>query len=210
MNDCIRYVKALEPYQLIWAEDVLPPMPGELGIGGNTSRDWRRYKEIKEATTTPLAMGEDLFGLEEGFMDFLDNRAIDIAHIEPLTAGGMRETKRIADYAALRNIPTAVHCCVSPLAVIANVHAISTIRDFIAMERDNAFIDLPWWQDLITGPPKPMIQNGSIAVPDKPGLGVELNEEVVKQHLRVPGYFEPTPQFDKYILDDYRPGGPAR
>jgi hypothetical protein len=38
----------------------------------------------------------------------------------------------------------------------------------------------------------------------------ELNEEVVKQHLRVPGYFEPTPQYDKYILDDFRPGGPVK
>ncbi len=134
VNDCIRYVKALEPYQLAFAEDVLPALPGELGHGGNISRDWRRFKEIKEATTTPLAMGEDLFGLEEGFMDFIDNRAIDIVHIEPLTAGGIRETKRIADYAAMRSIPTAVHCCVSPLGTIANVHAIATIRDFMAME----------------------------------------------------------------------------
>jgi L-alanine-DL-glutamate epimerase-like enolase superfamily enzyme len=210
VNDCIRYVKALEPYQLTFAEDVLPALPGELGSGGNISRDWRRFKEIKEATTTPLAAGEDLFGLEEGFVDFIDNRAIDIVHIEPLTAGGIRETKRIADYAAMKSMPTAVHCCVSPLATIANVHAIATIRDFIALERDNVYFDLPWWQDLVTGIPKPIIQNGSIPVPQAPGLGVELNEEVVKQHLRVPGYFEPTPQYDNYILQDYRPGGPVK
>ncbi len=210
VNDCIRYAKALEPYQLAFLEDALPALPGEPGSGGNTSRDWRRYKEIKEATTTPLAMGEDLFGLEEGFRDFIDNRAIDIVHIEPLTAGGIRETKRIADYAALNSIPTAVHCCVSPLGTIADVHAIATMRDFMAIERDNVYLDLPWWQDLVTGIPKPIIQNGYIPVPEKPGLGVELNEEVVKQHLRVPGYFEPTPQYDKYILDDFRPGGPVK
>jgi L-alanine-DL-glutamate epimerase-like enolase superfamily enzyme len=210
VNDCIRYVKALEPYQLAFAEDVLPALPGELGHGGNTSRDWYRYKEIKEATTTPLAVGEDLFGLEEGFLDFIDNRAVDIVHIEPLTAGGIRETKRIADQAAMRSIPTAVHCCVSPLGTIANVHAIATIRDFMALERNNIYLDLPWWQDLVTGVPKPLIQNGYIAVPEGPGLGVELNEEVVKQHLRVPGYFEPTPQYDQFILQDYRPGGPVK
>jgi len=207
LNDCIRYARALEPCQLAWVEDLLPPRPGELGIGGNTSRDWRGYKEIKEATTTPLAMGEDLFGLEEGFEELIDNRAIDIINPEPLTAGGIRETKRIADYAAKRNIPTAVHCCVSPLGTMAAVHVIATMRDFIALERDNAFMDLPWWNDLVTGVPKPIIQNAYIRVPETPGLGVELNDEVVKQHLRVPGYFEPTPQYDKYILDDYRPGG---
>jgi len=37
---------------------------------------------------------------------------------------------------------------------------------------------------------------------------VELNEEVCRAHLRVPGYFEPTPQFDNYILDEFRTGGP--
>jgi L-alanine-DL-glutamate epimerase-like enolase superfamily enzyme len=210
VNDCIRYAKALEHYQLAFLEDVLPPQPGELGSGGNISRDWHGFKEIKEATTTPLAAGEDLFGLEEGFMSFIDNRAIDIVHIEPLTVGGIRETKRVADYAALRNIPTAVHCCVSPLGTIADVHAIATIRDFMALERNNVYFELPWWQDLVTGIPKPIIQNGYIPVPETPGLGVELNEEVVKQHLRVPGYFEPTPQYDKYILDDYRPGGPPK
>lgn len=210
VNDCIRYVKALEPYQLAFAEDVLPALPGELGHGGNISRDWRRYKEIKEATTTPLAVGEDLFGLEEGFLDFIDNRAVDIVHIEPLTAGGIRETKRIADYAAMRSIPAAVHCCVSPLGTIADVHAIATMRDFMALERNNVYLDLPWWQDLVTGLPKPLIQGGYIAVPEAPGLGLELNEEVVRQHLRVPGYFEPTPQYDNFILQDYRPGGPVK
>ncbi|NWG13263.1 MAG: hypothetical protein HXY20_06990 [Acidobacteria bacterium] len=61
---------------------------------------------------------------------------------------------------------------------------------------------------LDTGIPKPIIQNGYIRVPDSPGLGVELNEEVCRQHLRVAGYFEPTPQYDKYILDDFRRSGP--
>ncbi|MCC7176007.1 MAG: mandelate racemase/muconate lactonizing enzyme family protein [Bryobacterales bacterium] len=210
VNDCIRYAKALEPYNLVFLEDAVPPLPWEPGAGGNIARDWRRFKEIKEQTTTPLAAGEDIFGLEEGFLDFIDNRALDIVHIEPLTAGGIRETKRIADEASLRSIATAVHCCVSPLGTVADVHAIATIRDFIALERDNVYLDLPWWQDLVTGIPKPIIQNGYIPVPEKPGLGVELNEEVVKQHLRVPGYFEPTPEFDKFILQDYRPGGPVK
>jgi L-alanine-DL-glutamate epimerase-like enolase superfamily enzyme len=206
VNDCIRYAKAFEPYQLAWLEDVLPPQPGELGFGGNISRDWRGFKEIKEATTTPLAMGEDLFGLEEGFKDFIDNRAIDIIHPEPLTAGGIRETKRIADYAAMGHIPTAVHCVVSPVGTMADVHVIATIRDFVALEHHA--LDLPWWSDLVMGIPKPIIQDGYIPVPETPGLGVELNDEVVKEHLRVPGYFEPTPQYDKYIIDDIRRGGP--
>jgi hypothetical protein len=55
---------------------------------------------------------------------------------------------------------------------------------------------MPWWQDLVRGCEKPIINDGQIVVPDTPGLGVELNEQIVKEHLRFPGYFEPTPQYD--------------
>jgi hypothetical protein len=54
----------------------------------------------------------------------------------------------------------------------------------------------------------PIIQDGTIRVPETPGLGVELNPEVVKEHLRYPGYLEPTPMFDDFIISDYRRVGP--
>jgi L-alanine-DL-glutamate epimerase-like enolase superfamily enzyme len=206
INDSIRYARAFEPYRLVWAEDIL-----QVGTqrSGDAPLNWHGYKEIKEATVTPLAMGESLFGLEEGFKDFIDNRAIDIVHPDLLTAGGIRETKRIADYADSNGIPTALHYVASPVGCLASVHSIATMRSFLAME--TMAPELPWWDDLVTGLPKPIIQNGYIQVPEKPGLGIELNEEVVKQHLRVPGYFEPTPQFDHFIIDDYRkPPGPYR
>lgn len=204
VNDSIRYARAFEPYQLAWVEDPLQVHTG--GYGGDAPLDWRAYKEIKEATTSPIATGESLFGLEEGFRGFIENRALDIVHPDPLTSGAIRETKRIADYASLYGISTAIHFAGSPVGCMASVHMIATIKDFVAME--NHAVDIPWWGDLVTGPEKPIIQNGYITVPDTPGIGVELNEEVVKQHLRIPGYFEPTPQFDKYILDDFRIGGP--
>jgi hypothetical protein len=55
--------------------------------------------------------------------------------------------------------------------------------------------------------PKPIVQNGYIPAPETPGLGVELKGEVVKRHLRVPGYVEPRPHYDKVVIDDFRPGG---
>jgi hypothetical protein len=85
---------------------------------------------------------------------------------------------------------------------MASVHLAATLKNFIVME--NHAIDMPWWGDLVTGPPKPIIQEGYIRVPDAPGLGVELNEAVVKEYLRYPGYFEPTPMFDDFIVSGYR------
>jgi hypothetical protein len=55
---------------------------------------------------------------------------------------------------------------------------------------------ISWWQDVVVGGTKPFIKDGYIAVPDTPGLGVELNEAVVKEHLRYPGYFEPNTVWD--------------
>lgn len=194
IKDCIRYARAFEPYQLAWAEDF------------TDWRDWRGYKEIRNATTTPILTGEDTFGLEEGFKPLIDNRAVDIIHPDPETSGALMETKRIADYADQQRISTAVHFAGSPVGCMASVHMASTIRNFVAME--NHAVDMPWWDDLVTGPSKPIIQQGYIPVPDSPGLGVELNEEVVKEHLRYPGYFEPTPMFDEFIVSGYRRVGP--
>lgn len=203
LNDAIRHARFFEQYELAWAEDLL--QVGALGTG-DAPRNWRAYKEIKESTITPINTGESLFGLEEGFRPLIENNAVDIIHPDPLTSGGIRETKRISDFASMYGIPTAIHFAGSPVGCMASVHMISTLKDFLVME--NHAVDIPWWGDLVKGPPKPIIQNGYIAVPDTPGLGVELNEEACKEHLRVPGYFEPTPQFDRYILDEFRTGGP--
>lgn len=204
VNDSIRYARAFEKYDLAWAEDMI--QIGHLGPGGDAPKSWRAYKELAESTVTPIATGESLFGLEEGFKDLIDNRAIDIIHPDPLTSGAIRETKRIADYASMNGVQTAIHFAGSPVGCLASVHMAATIKDLLAME--NHAVDIPWWGDLVTGPSKPIVNRGSITVPDTPGLGVELNEAVVKEHIRKGGYFEPTPQYDDYILDRFRLGGP--
>ncbi len=194
VNDAIRYARAYERYQLAWAEDFI------------NYRDWRGYKQISDATTTPTLTGEDAFGLEEGFQDLIENRAVDVIQPDPETSGGLLETKRIGDYAAMHGIPTVLHFAGSPVGCMAAVHLASTLRNFIVME--NHAVDMPWWNDLVLGLPKPIIQDGYISVPTAPGLGVELNEPVIKEHLRYPGYFEPTPMFDDFIVSGFRRVGP--
>jgi len=194
VKDSIRYAKAFEPYQLAWAEDFID------------CRNWRGFKQITDSTTTPILTGEDAFGLAEGFQDLIDNQAVDIIQPDPETSGACLETKRISDYANTRGIPVVFHFAGSPVGCMASVHTACTVRDFLCME--NHAVEMPWWNDLVNGLPKPVVQNGYIAVPDKPGLGVELNEEVVKQHLRYPGYFEPTPMYDEFIVSGFRRVGP--
>ena len=82
----------------------------------------------------------------------------------------------------------------SPLATIAAAHTASTMDAFVTMEC-HAVDFLSWWQQLVTGP-QPFLNQGYVSVPDTPGLGVELNEPVVKEHLRRPGYFDPATKWD--------------
>jgi L-alanine-DL-glutamate epimerase-like enolase superfamily enzyme len=186
VTDGIRAAKTFEKCRLSWLEDLF--------YTGGFWR-WKDFKEIKAHTSTPLLTGEDAFGLEEGFQPLIDNRAIDIIHADHGTSGGCRETKRIGDYAWDRErIPTAIHMAGSPLATMAAAHTACTLENFVAMEC-HAVDFLDWWQKLVTGP-QPFINQGYVTVPDAPGLGLDLNEAVVKEHLRKPGYFEPSTKWD--------------
>lgn len=189
VQDGIRAGRAFEKYKLYWLEDLF-------GTGGFYR--WKDFKAIKANTTTPLLTGEDAFGLQAplGFKPLIDNRAVDIIHCDHGTSGGCRMTKRIGDYAwNEQEIPTAIHMAGSPLATMGAVHTAATLDNFVAMEC-HAVDFISWWQDLVVGGTKPFIKDGYVAVPDTPGLGVELNEAVVKEHLRYPGYFEPNAVWD--------------
>jgi L-alanine-DL-glutamate epimerase-like enolase superfamily enzyme len=192
VKNAIRLANSFEPYHLAWAEDIVP------------WTNWRGLKTIRDATETPLNTGEDVFGLRGGFDSLIDSQAVDVVHIDPGTSGGAIETQLIAAAAAQAKIHTAIHMAGGPINTVASAHVAAVMDDFLAMEHHAA--DMPWWQDLVTGISKPIIDKGYITVPDRPGIGLELNEAVVKQHLREPGYFEPTPQYDNIKLMNFHGG----
>ena len=83
---------------------------------------------------------------------------------------------------------------------MANVHCAAATENFLVLE--NHSVEVTWWGDLVEGVEKPIVNRGFIKVPEKPGLGVTLNDEVMKQHLAEPGYFEPTMEWDKESSHD--------
>ena len=79
-------------------------------------------------------------------------------------------------------VAMAVHMAESPIACMAAVHSIAATENFLALEFHS--VDVPWWSDLVTGLPNPIVDNGYITVPDAPGLGIEnLEDEVIREHL---------------------------
>jgi len=182
-NECIRLGNALEPYRLAWMEDMVPWFYTE------------KWKEITQAVNTPTLTGEDIY-LKEEFIRLIDERAVDMIQPDLASSGGILETKKIGDYAEERGVPMAMHFAGTPISFMANLHCAAATENFIALEHHS--VDIEWWEDMVTGIMKPIVENGFAIVPDQPGLGVELNEEVVKKHL-VEGtkYFAPTPEWNE-------------
>jgi L-alanine-DL-glutamate epimerase-like enolase superfamily enzyme len=129
-------------------------------------------------------------------MKLVDTGAVDMIQPDLATAGGILETKKIGDYADEHGVAMVMHFAGSPVSFMANVHCAAATRNFVALEHHS--VDNPWWEDLVTGIPKPIVQDGYVRVPELPGLGVELNEQAVSEHMdKEVGYFRPTPEWDK-------------
>jgi len=181
VNSCIRLGKALTKYNLSWLEDMIPWQNTDL------------LKEISDAVDIPILTGEDIY-LKEPFMKLCQAHAVDMIQPDLATSGGILETKKIGDGAQEFGVPMVLHFAGTPVACMASVHCAAATENFLVME--NHSVEVPWWGDLVNGVDKPIVNKGFIRVPERPGLGVTLNDDVVKQHLGEPGYFEATPQWN--------------
>jgi L-alanine-DL-glutamate epimerase-like enolase superfamily enzyme len=183
VKSIIRLGKAYEKYNLSWIEDVIP---------------WTRtdlLREICEQSPTPILTGEDIY-LKEPFRVLCERHAVSKIHPDLATAGGILETHKIGDMAEEYGLPMAMHFAGTPVSCMANVHCAAATQNFLALE--NHSLDVPWWASLAQEyATTPLVNHGWIEVPNRPGLGVTLNDDVVRQHL-VPGtgYFDPTPEWD--------------
>ena len=180
VNSCIKLARAMEKHNLAWMEDMVPWQFGHL------------LKKIADETSVPILTGEDIY-LKEDFVKLIEMEAVDAIHPDLASAGGILETKKIGDFAMEHGVPMAMHFAGTPISFMANVHCAAATENFVALEHHS--LDVPWWNDLVT--PAITLDKGFAIVPDRPGLGVEPNPEVFKQHLAEPGYFEPTPEWDK-------------
>ena len=183
LNSCIKLGKALEKYNLAWLEDMIPWQYTDL------------WKKITDEVDIPTLTGEDIY-LKEGFIELAKNHAVDIVHPDLATSGGILETKKIGDACQEYGVAMAMHFAGSPVSCMANVHCAAATENFLVLE--NHSVDVPWWNDLVEGCEKPIVNKGFVTVPNKPGLGITLNDEVMKQHLAPfdKGYFEPTKEWD--------------
>lgn len=173
--DAIRFAKAMEPYHIMWLEDLYTGdyVPYTLADV---------YREITRASSTPIHTGEQIY-LRQNFKELIETHAVNIVGPDPADVGGIAELKRVAEYADLHGILMAPHGVFDGLiGLAALVQVCATLpANYIAFEYPVARPS--WWYDIIEGLPNPIVENGQIKVWDAPGLGVRFNIEAAKQYL---------------------------
>jgi L-alanine-DL-glutamate epimerase-like enolase superfamily enzyme len=167
LRTAIQLAEVLDPVKPLWLEDPLPP---------DFSPGWVR---LAQASKIPISTGENL-ARRQGFKDFILNQGCDIVQVDLRNAGGLLESKKISGMAELFGLPMAAHGTGSAVNSMATVQWAASVRDFLAAE---TVIGRRNWMDDVILHEGPLVAEGYIAVPHKPGLGVELNPDVVKANL---------------------------
>ncbi len=172
-----RVAKELEPFKLMWLEEPVPP------------ENIDAMREVRASTSTPICCGENLY-MRWGFRELLEKRAADIIMPDFQKCGGLLEARKIADMAHTYYVPVAPHGVTSPIGMMATAHVCSVIPNFLVQEWH--WVDSrDLWRNWVKE--GEIIQKGFIPLSDRPGLGVEMNEETARK-AQVPGtpWFEPT------------------
>jgi galactonate dehydratase len=163
-------LKALEPYDLFFFEEPLP-----------YTDPWG-YAELCRATFVPVAGGEQLTTLTE-FRQFAERDALDIAQPDAAFAGGMSEFLRVGALFASRNRRVAVHAWGAGGAVMQNLHAAFATPNTAIVEIPPAAGELHTaiWGDAFE------MRDGYVLPPQRPGLGIQLTQEIKERFPFVPG-----------------------
>jgi len=169
VSDVAKVARALEPFRLLWLED---PVPAE---------SLEALRAVSSRVRIPIATGENLY-LFEGFREMLQTHAVGIVTPDLQKVGGLAVAAQIARFADGQTIPVAPHNISGPVGTLTSAHFCATIPNFLVLEFHAS--DVPFWNDLVDGIQKPIIQHGSIQLPKGPGLGVKLNEEVARKYAR--------------------------
>ena len=169
VRDVLLLAERLAPFRLMFLEDPVPPE--------NTAA----IAKVTRGTPIPICTGEWRYR-RDGFRDLIEQQACDLLHVDVAATGGMAEAKKIADLADLYHLPFAAHNITSPLGLVASSHVCAAVRNLNSMELPYHSDQVAWRWDLVRSP-APLIDAGRFVVPSGPGLGVELDETVVNDHL---------------------------
>lgn len=180
----IQFAEAMAGTRPMWFEEPVP------------HTNIRAMAEVAKASPVPIATGESLFSKQQ-FAELAEHRVISIYQPEPLVLGGLSATRKIADMLDGHYGMIAPHSAQGPLCSAACVHLNTSLTNFLIHEIFDEFNE-PWEKDIVTNPVE--VVNGYIPVPERPGLGIDLNLDEIARH----------PYHPENVIALFRPGWERR
>ena len=165
-GDAIRFIRKLEGRNIQWCEEPVAPESLEL------------LKEVKAATNLPISAGERLYTMAD-FARLVNLRACDVVQMDVAHCGGIGAAKKIASLAATQDLAISPHCSIGPVALAAALHVAWSTSNMLMLESFSEF-DVDWRNDLVGG--WNPLARGAFALPEGPGLGIELDEAAIASH----------------------------
>ena len=165
--------RCFEKYAPTWCEE--PVAPEDIDL----------LAELKHNTTVPIASGERLYCISD-FYRMIQKRAIDIVQMDIAHCGGLLVSKKIAAIAQAQDVLVSPHCSVGPVALAASLHFDLSTPNFMIQETFSDF-DVPWRNALVRN--WNPINNGQYRLTETPGLGLDIDEQVIADHPYVKNSF---------------------
>lgn len=165
-TDAIRFIRRLDGLNIRWCEEPVDPNAIEL------------LREVKQAVAPPVSSGERLYSLPD-FARLIGLRAADVVQMDVAHCGGIAMTKKIAAMAEAQDIAISPHCSIGPVALAATMHVAWACRNMSILESFAEF-DVPWRNEFVRG--WDLLKDGRYALPEGPGLGLDLDMEAVANH----------------------------
>ncbi|MBO9610950.1 MAG: mandelate racemase/muconate lactonizing enzyme family protein [Paenibacillaceae bacterium] len=162
LNCAIKIGRALEPYDIMWLEDMMQPdSPDDLA-------------RLADSVRIPLSVSERLF-TRYGFRAILEAKAAHVAMMDVVWTGGITEAKKIATLADTYHLSVAPHDGTGPVTVFSSLHICANASNAMMMETERAFYDGGYYSECVTR--NLAVKDGFIAFPETPGLGTALRTD---------------------------------
>jgi L-alanine-DL-glutamate epimerase-like enolase superfamily enzyme len=165
LPEATKIARALEPFEVMWLEEIIPPDNIEA------------YARLKADTTIPLCVSERLF-TRFGFRQVVEANAADIIMPDMAWTGGLSETRKICSLADTYYLPVTSHDCIGPVAVWSATHLMLHVPNALVVETVRAYYK-GWYNEVMTEPLP--VSEGMISLTERPGLGTALREEVLNR-----------------------------
>jgi galactonate dehydratase len=172
-SQAIRLARELEPFAPSWIEEPVPP------------DNLKALRKVADHVSIPIATGERIHVRHE-FRELLELQAADVIQPDLTMCGGINETRKIASWAESYYVLVAPHNVGGPVSTAAALHLAAATPNFKIQEHFNDFTEAFVKE---AAPGNPEIDDGFFPLPDGPGLGVTIDEDVIAEHPRSAVHF---------------------